>query len=368
MRAVPSLILIVAFALPGQSRSPIQLANHPSLSPDGRTVAFDWNGDIWTVPAEGGEARRLTNHPARDTHPVFSTDGKSIAFQSDREGGACVHIMDAGGGDARQVTFKTAGTVPLQFTAGGSKLLVEVTRDHNWKHAHRLALVDISRRAAEDIVFDEAAEAGRISPDCNRILSVLEGTQWWRKGYHGSHAWQVWLHDRAKGTHARLLDNPPVMPGKPVAHHAERGAHSPLWKPDGKSIAFQSDREGGACVHIMDAGGGDARQVTFNTAGTVPLQFTAGGSKLLVEVTRDHNWKHANRLALVDINRRAAEDIVFDEAAEAGRISPDGNRILYVREGTQWWRKGYHGSQAWQVWLHDRAKGTHARLLDNPPV
>lgn len=163
MRAMPSLILIVAFALPGQSRSPIQLANHPSLSPDGRTVAFDWNGDIWTVPAEGGEARRLTNHPARDTHPVFSTDGKSIAFQSDREGGACVHIMDAGGGDARQVTFNTAGTVPLQFTAGGSKLLVEVTRDHNWKHANRLALVDISRRAAEDIVFDEAAEAGRIS-------------------------------------------------------------------------------------------------------------------------------------------------------------------------------------------------------------
>ena len=87
----------------------IRLANHPALSPDGATLAFDWNGDIWTVPSAGGVARPLTSHPARDSEPKFSPDGKEIAFISDREGSAQVFIMPAEGGAPRQLTFHTAG-------------------------------------------------------------------------------------------------------------------------------------------------------------------------------------------------------------------------------------------------------------------
>ena len=103
MRAFICLLALFA-AVPGRAQHKIQLANHPSLSPDGKAIAFGWNGDIWTVSAEGGAARQLTNHPSRDSHPVFSPDGKSIAFQSDRDGGSCVYLMPAGGGAARQVT------------------------------------------------------------------------------------------------------------------------------------------------------------------------------------------------------------------------------------------------------------------------
>lgn len=345
MRAITSFLLIAALALPGQSRSPIQLANHPSLSPDGRTVAFDWNGDIWTVSAEGGEARRLTNHPARDTHPVFSTDGKSIAFQSDREGGACVYIMDAAGGDARQVTFNTAGTVPLQFAPGGSKLLVEVTRDHNWKHANRLALVDLSRRAAEDIVFDEAAEAGRISPDGNRILYVREGTQWWRKGYHGSQAWQVWLHDRAKGTHARLLDNPPVMPGKPVAHHSERGAHSPLWKPDGKGFYYVGAQSGNFNLWEHDIASGRGRMLSsFPDDSVVQPAISADGSAIVFRhlfdlyIVKPASGQPPRRLEIAtsaDFVRESRERRVLTSASDADFTS-DGLEIAFVAGGDVW--------------------------------
>ena len=68
------LILVVAAWLVGHAApagEPIRLPNRPALSPDGATVAFDWNGDIWTVPTTGGVARQLTQHPGRDREPVW---------------------------------------------------------------------------------------------------------------------------------------------------------------------------------------------------------------------------------------------------------------------------------------------------------
>src|SRR6516225_5481094 len=87
----------------------IRLANHPALSPDGKTLVFDWDGDIWRVPTTGGLARRLTNHPARDREPRFSPDGKQLAFISERSGSPQVHVMPASGGIPRPLTAHTAG-------------------------------------------------------------------------------------------------------------------------------------------------------------------------------------------------------------------------------------------------------------------
>ena len=87
---------------------PIRLANNPALSPDGHTLAFDWNGDIWTVPTSGGVARQLTQHPARppaEPRPTAST----MAFISDRDGAAQAYTMPVDGGPPAQVTFNTAG-------------------------------------------------------------------------------------------------------------------------------------------------------------------------------------------------------------------------------------------------------------------
>lgn len=66
---------------------------YPAISPDGKTIAFTYCGDIFTVPADGGRATQLTTHPAHDTRPVWSPDGRQIAFASDRNGGFDVFIM-----------------------------------------------------------------------------------------------------------------------------------------------------------------------------------------------------------------------------------------------------------------------------------
>jgi imidazolonepropionase-like amidohydrolase/Tol biopolymer transport system component len=77
------------------------------LSPDGRTIAFDLLGDIYTIPAAGGRATRIAEGLAHEMQPRFSPDGKRIAFTSDRGGGNNIWIMNADGSDKRQLTKET---------------------------------------------------------------------------------------------------------------------------------------------------------------------------------------------------------------------------------------------------------------------
>src|ERR1700757_4378996 len=87
----------------GPDNSPLWL-RYPSISPDGKTIAFSFEGHLFLVPANGGLAQPLTAGPAHDTAPVWSRDGKSIAFASDRYGHYDVFLVGADGGEARRLT------------------------------------------------------------------------------------------------------------------------------------------------------------------------------------------------------------------------------------------------------------------------
>jgi tricorn protease len=75
----------------------------PAISPDGNTVCFSYSDDLWTVPYEGGDAKRLTSVIGSDNTPDYSPNGKLIAFNSNREGYGGIFVMSSEGGPAKKV-------------------------------------------------------------------------------------------------------------------------------------------------------------------------------------------------------------------------------------------------------------------------
>ena len=106
--------------LPMTEEKPIRGMNFPALSPDGKTLAFSYLGDIWSVPISGGTATRLTIHEAHDGYPHYSPDGRWIAFSSMREGNYDVFVMPAGGGPARQLTQHSANDFAIDWSPDGT--------------------------------------------------------------------------------------------------------------------------------------------------------------------------------------------------------------------------------------------------------
>ena len=93
------------------------------LSPDGSKVAFVYKGAIYSVPSSGGNAEKLTSGEHYDCTPVWSPDGKKIAFSSDRNGGTDIYVMGADGSNPKRLTWNSAAETPEAFTPDGSKVI-----------------------------------------------------------------------------------------------------------------------------------------------------------------------------------------------------------------------------------------------------
>ena len=137
----------------------------------------------------------------------------------------------------------------------------------------------------------------------------------------------------------------------------------PKFSPDGKRLAFVSDRSGSDQIYVMPAAGGLPEQKTFHSEGYSLADWYPDGESLLAIGQRDHFWRGAQRLLRVDLKQRAAEKVLLDDAASFAALSPDGKKILLVREGERWWRKGYRGERAGQIWMLDVDSGETRELL-----
>ena len=97
------------------------------ISPDGKEIAFCYKGDIYKVPASGGEAIRLTTQDSYESSPVWSPDGQEIAFASDRYGNFDIFIMSADGGNTRRLTTHSTAEIPSTFTPDGKAVVFSAT-------------------------------------------------------------------------------------------------------------------------------------------------------------------------------------------------------------------------------------------------
>ncbi len=138
---------------------------------------------------------------------------------------------------------------------------------------------------------------------------------------------------------------------KILSHHPAT-EYGSCFSPDGSKIAFSSDRTGTNQIYTMDAEGGQAQQVTFHSAGALIEQW-ANNETLMVSGVRDYFWRNGSRFLSVSSSPSYNEDLLFDAYGRDGRISPDGTKLMFVREGSPWYRQGYQGSENGQIWTYD---------------
>jgi tricorn protease len=101
---------------------------YPSISPDGKMIAFAYQGDIFVVPSSGGTALQVTQHPKHDFMPVWSPDSKSLAFASDRHGNFDVFIVSSEGGIPKRLTHHSASDYPYDFSPDGKTVVFQSLR------------------------------------------------------------------------------------------------------------------------------------------------------------------------------------------------------------------------------------------------
>src|SRR5579884_3012263 len=108
LNTLPPALLVVLLTGAAAAQEPIRFARTPDVSPDGKLVAFSYLGDIWVVETIGGTARAITSHPAHDLFPVFSPDGRTIVFSSNRHGSYDIYVVPIQGGRPRRLTVDSA--------------------------------------------------------------------------------------------------------------------------------------------------------------------------------------------------------------------------------------------------------------------
>jgi tricorn protease len=176
---------------------------YPAISPDGTTILFEYRGDIYSVPSSGGTAIPLTLSESYEFAPVWSHDGKSIAFASDRYGSFDVFVMPSTGGEARRLTFHSTSEIPSSFSADDKSILFSAYRQELPTNIQfpsgmmvQLYSVPVNGGRVSLLLPVPALDATLSSTGEKLIYHDIKGYEsLWRKHHTSSVTHDVWVYD-----------------------------------------------------------------------------------------------------------------------------------------------------------------------------
>ena len=306
---------------------------YPSISPDGKTVVFSYKGNLYTVSSEGGEAKQLTTHQAYDYSPVWSPDGKTIAFASDRFGNFDIYTIPVKGGVPTRITTNSAKETPWTFTPDGKKILFSARIQDPASSVlfpkssmTELYAVSVDGGRPEQVLATPAEEVSFVGKDGSFVYQDCKGGEnVWRKHHTSSITRDIWMYDGKK--HTKLTD----------FNGEDR---TPRVSADGKTVYFTSEREGSFNVYSFPVSNPAAvKKVTkhkthpvrfltlsdngvlcYGYDGDIYINKGSGNSvKLSVSITSDND---NNDMAELPVSGGSDSD-----------LSRDGKQIAFVSRG-----------------------------------
>ena len=179
------------------------LINFPSLNNSGTKIAFNYQGDIWTADINGSNIKRLTVHEGYDTKPLWSKDGKTIAFQSNRFGNNDIFTIPVQGGRPKRLTFHSSSDVLTDYADDG-EILFNTSR--NFKQIEwEPEIQSINEKGGTpQIKINAFGYDATLSPNKKFVAFVKGPCRIQREAYYGPANKDIWLYDIEKDTYHQL--------------------------------------------------------------------------------------------------------------------------------------------------------------------